>query len=37
MTEGAARYRILRFGPTQVADGVRGALAAAGVDLSRAV
>ncbi len=33
VTEGAARYRILRFGPTQVADGVRDALAAAGVDL----
>jgi len=36
VTEGAARYRILRFNATQVADGLRDALAAAGVDLSRA-
>jgi uncharacterized protein YciI len=33
VTEGAARYRILRFGPTQVAEGLRDALAAAGVRL----
>lgn len=33
VTEGAARYRIIRFGPTMVADAVRDALAAAGVDL----
>jgi uncharacterized protein YciI len=36
VTESAARYRILRFNPGQVAEGVRNALAAAGVDLSRA-
>ena len=35
VTAGAARYRILRFNAGQVADGVREALAAAGVDLSR--
>ncbi len=33
VTEGAARYRIVRFNATQVADGVRDALAAAGVVL----
>jgi uncharacterized protein YciI len=36
VTEGAARYRIVRFRASQVAAGVRDALAAAGVDLSRA-
>jgi uncharacterized protein YciI len=35
VTEGAARYRIVRFNATQVADSVRDALGAAGVDLSR--
>jgi uncharacterized protein YciI len=35
VTEAAARYRILRFNPSQVAEGVRDALMAAGVDLSR--
>jgi uncharacterized protein YciI len=33
VTEGAARYRIVRFNATQVADSVREALAAAGVAL----
>ena len=36
VSEGAARYRIVRFNATQVGEGVRDALAAAGVDLSRA-
>jgi uncharacterized protein YciI len=35
VTEGAARYRVVPFNPSQVADGLRDALAAAGVDLSR--
>ena len=34
VTEGVARYQVVRFNPGQVADGVRDALAAAGVDLS---
>jgi uncharacterized protein YciI len=33
VTEGAADYTIIEFGPTQVADGVRDALGAAGVAL----
>ncbi len=33
VTEGAARYRIIGFGPTMVAASVRDALAAAGVSL----
>lgn len=36
VTEGAARYRVVRFNAGQVADGLRDALAASGVDLSRA-
>ena len=36
VTEGAARYRIVRFNATQIGEGVRDALAAAGVDVSRA-
>jgi len=36
VTQGVGRYRVLRFNAAQVADGVRDALAAAGVDLSRA-
>ena len=36
VTEGAARYRVVRFTAAQVADGVRAALAASGVDLSGA-
>ena len=36
VTEGAARYRVVRFNATQVGDVVRDALASAGVDLSRA-
>jgi uncharacterized protein YciI len=35
VTEGAARYAVVRFNATQVAERVRDALAAAGVDLSR--
>lgn len=35
VTGGAARYRVVRFNAAQVGDGVRDALAAAGVDLSR--
>ena len=33
VTEGAAEYTIVEFGPTMVADSVREALAAAGVAL----
>jgi uncharacterized protein YciI len=33
VTEGAAEYTIVEFGPTQVADSVRAALGAAGVAL----
>ncbi len=33
VTEGAARYQVIAFGPTQVADGLRDSLAAAGVRL----
>ena len=36
VTEGAARYRVVRFTASQVADSVRDALAGSGVDLSRA-
>ena len=36
VTEGAARYRVVRFNASQVADSVRDALAGSGVDLSRA-
>lgn len=33
VTEGAARYHVVKFGPTMVADSVREALAVAGVSL----
>ncbi len=33
VTEGAARYRVIAFGPTMVADPVRDGLAASGVRL----
>ncbi len=33
VTEGAARYQVIRFGPTMVAGTLRDALAAAGVAL----
>lgn len=33
VTEGAAEYTIVEFGPTMVADSVRSALGAAGVAL----
>ncbi len=33
VTEGAAEYTIVEFGPTQVADSLRSALDAAGVAL----
>ena len=33
VTEGAAEYTIIEFGPTMVADSVREGLAAAGVAL----
>jgi hypothetical protein len=36
VTEGAARYHVVAFGPTMVADPVRDALAAAGVALPAA-
>ena len=36
VTESAARYRVVRFNASQVADSVRDALAGSGVDLSRA-
>ena len=35
VTDGAARYRVVPFTPSQVADGLRDALATAGVDVSR--
>jgi uncharacterized protein YciI len=33
VTEGAAEYTVVEFGPTMVADSMRSALAAAGVAL----